>query len=217
MNLMVRLRIRDQTAAEEAVNALIHVLALLLIVAAVAIAWPDRPHRYQPLETPAAAIYLTSMLMLYTTSAIYHAYPSGRVKRFFMKLDYCTIYLFIAGSYTPFAMGVLYGHGGLALLFVIWILAGVGVTLQLKGYFSHSFISTAFYLAMGWSVLAVAWPLFHLLPTTGLAWVLAGALLYTSGVAFFLMDSRLKFGHSIWHFFVLAGSACHFVAITWYG
>lgn len=133
-----------------------------------------------------------------------------------MKLDYCAIYLFIAGSYTPFAVGVLAGHGGIALLLVIWSLAAGGIVLQVFGKLGHPLLTTGLYLAMGWAVLAVAWPLFKLLPLTGLVWLLAGAFCYTGGVTFFLMDSRLKFAHSIWHLFVLAGSACHFIAIVWY-
>ena len=208
--------IRVQTLGEEVANTLIHAIGLVLVVAMTFVVWPLPRTASNRVPMPAAAIYLSTMMLMYATSTVYHGLPPGRAKRLWMKLDYCTIYLFIAGSYTPFALGVLSGHGGTALLLVIWMLAAAGIILQAFGKLTHPLLSTGFYLAMGWAVLAVAWPLFTLLPAPGLAWLLAGAVCYTGGVAFFLMDNRLKFAHSIWHLFVLTGSACHFVAIVWY-
>jgi len=156
------------------------------------------------------------MVLLYGVSALYHGLPPGRAKTVMMKLDYCAIYVFIAGTYTPFALGVLVGHGGTTLLYVIWTLAVLGVVLQATGRLAHPLLSTGLYIGMGWSVLAVAKPLMTLLPTAGLIWLLAGGLCYTGGVLFFLLDSKLKFAHSIWHLFVLAGSVCHFIAVGWY-
>ena len=208
--------VRTQTLGEEVANTLIHATGLVLVVVMAFVVWPLPRTVSSRVPMPAAAVYLSTMVLLYATSTVYHGLPPGRAKRLCMKLDYCTIYLFIAGSYTPFALGVLSGHGGTALLLVIWSLAVAGIVLQAFGKLAHPLLSTGFYLAMGWAVLAVAWPLFALLPTAGLVWLLAGAVCYTGGVAFFLIDSRLKFAHSIWHLFVLAGSACHFVAIVWY-
>lgn len=206
---------RMQTPGEEVANAFIHAAGLILVVMTVVV-WPLPRTASSRVPMPATAVYLSTMALLYATSTVYHGLPPGRAKRLCMKLDYWTIYLFIAGSYTPFALGVLSGHGGSALLLVIWSLAATGIALQAFGKLAHPLLSTGFYLAMGWAVLAVARPLFALLPAAGLAWLLAGAVCYTGGVAFFLMDSRLKFAHSIWHLCVLVGSACHFVAIAWY-
>jgi hemolysin III len=205
-----------QTLGEGVANTISHTAGPILIVVVALVAWPLPRAGASPVAMPATAIYLSTMVMLYATSAVYHGLPAGRIKRLFMKLDYCAIYLFIAGSYTPFALGVLSGHGGTALLVVIWTLAAAGIALQVFGKLAHPLVSTAFYLAMGWAVLAVSRPLFALLPAAGLTWLLTCALCYTGGVAFFLIDSRVKFAHLIWHVFVVVGSVCHFVAIAWY-
>jgi len=209
-------QVRDQTLAEEWVNSASHGLGLLLLLVAAFAAWPPAHVAAHPAGLIGVAVYLLSLIALYGVSAIYHGLPYGRIKTVFMKLDYCAIYVFIAGTYTPFALGVLMGHGGAILLVVIWLLALAGIVLQLFGKLAHPYLSTGLYLAMGWTVLGVAKPLIELLPNAGLIWLLAGGLCYTGGVAFFLLDSRFKFAHSIWHLFVLAGSACHFVAIGWY-
>lgn len=209
-------QVRLQTPGEEVANTVIHALALIFIAIVTLVVWPLPHAGSNRVPTPAVAIYLSTMILLYATSALYHGLPVGRLKRLFMKLDYCAIYLFIAGSYTPFALGILSGHGGTALLIVIWTLAAAGTALHVVGRSTHPFLSTGLYLAMGWAVLAVAWPLFALLPVAGLTWLLAGGLCYTGGTAFFLIDSRVKFAHSVWHLFVLAGSACQFVAIARY-
>jgi hemolysin III len=215
-NIMKSFDVRAQTVGEEIANTAIHATALMLILTVAILAWPAPRAGSVRVPTPAIAVYLSTMVLLYATSALYHGLPPGRGKRLLMKLDYCVIYLFIAGSYTPFAVGVLAAHGGNALLIAIWTLAGGGVALQLLGKLSHPFLSTGFYLAMGWAVLAVAWPLFTLLPRPGVAWLVAGGLCYTGGVAFFLLDSRLRFAHSMWHLAVLEGSGCHFIAIARY-
>ena len=208
--------VRPQTTGEEWANAIVHAIACILIVVVTLLTWPLARSGASQVTAAAAAIYLSTMLFLYAASALYHVLPPGRAKQLFMKMDYCAIYLFIAGSYTPFGSGLLSGHGGTTLLIVMWTLAAVGVALQVIGKQLHPLVGTGFYLAMGWAVLALVQPLFRLLPMPGLIWLLAGSFCYTSGVLFFLMDSQLKFAHSVWHVFVLAGSACQFVAITWY-
>lgn len=209
--------VRVQTLGEEVANSVSHGVGALLVIVAAIVAWPfTTSGSIGHFQTLGVVIYLATAIALYAISSLYHALPNGRAKNVFMRLDYCAIYFFIAGTYTPFALGVLSGHGGGALLLAIWTLAGLGVLLHLLGKLAHPFLSTGLYLAMGWTVLAVAKPLIHLMPTAGLIWLLLGGLFYTGGVAFFLLDSKWKFAHSVWHLFVLAGSACHFVAIGWY-
>ena len=145
-----------QTLGEEVANTISHTAGLILIVVVALVAWPFPRAGASPVAMSATAVYLSTMVLLYATSALYHGLPAGRVKRFFMKLDYCAIYLFIAGSYTTFALGVLSGHGGTALLVVIWTLAAAGIALQVFGKLAHPLVSTGFYLAMGWAVLAVS-------------------------------------------------------------
>jgi hemolysin III len=212
----VQTAVREQTQGEEWANSLSHGLGLLGLLVAAVIAWPSTSEGDREAGTVGVGVYLASMVLLYGVSALYHGLPPGRAKTVMMKLDYCAIYVFIAGTYTPFALGVLAGHGGTILLYVIWTLAVLGVVLQATGRLAHPLLSTGLYIGMGWSVLAVAKPLMALLPTAGLIWLLAGGLCYTGGVLFFLLDSKLKFAHSIWHLFVLAGSVCHFIAVGWY-
>lgn len=211
--------VRVQTLGEELANSITHGAGALLVIVAAIVAWPFTPppaNGSPHIALAGVVVYLITAIALYAISALYHGLPNGRAKGLLMKLDYCAIYFFIAGTYTPFALGVLAGHGGGPLLIVIWTLAVLGVLLQLGGKLAHPLLSTGLYLAMGWTVLAVAKPLIALMPMAGLLWLLIGGLCYTGGVAFFLLDSRLKFAHSVWHLFVLAGSACHFVAIGWY-
>lgn len=211
-----RSAVRVQTLGEEWANSLSHGLGLFALLLAAVIAWPLTPKGGHAVGWIGIGVYLASMVVLYGVSALYHGLPAGRAKTVMMKFDYCAIYVFIAGTYTPFALGVLAGHGGTPLLYAIWSLAVVGILLQATGRLAHPLLSTGLYLAMGWTVLAVAKPLITLLPTAGLIWLLAGGLFYTGGVVFFLLDSKLKFAHSVWHLFVLAGSACHFIAVGWY-
>lgn len=137
----------------------------------------------------------------------------GRAKQVFLKLDHCAIYLFIAGSYTPFALGTLHGLWGWTLFGLIWSLAAFGVLLKAFDRLSHPWLSTGLYLAMGWFVLFAAVPLAERVPQPGVELLVAGGLAYTVGILFFMLDSRLRYAHAVWHSFVVAGSGCHFFAV----
>jgi hemolysin III len=134
----------------------------------------------------------------------------------FLKLDHGAIYIFIAGSYTPFALGALGGPWGWTLFGLVWSLAAVGIGLKAFDRLSHPWLSTGLYLAMGWLVVIAAGPLVERVPAAGLAWLAAGGIAYTAGVAFFMLDSRWRYAHTVWHGFVMAGSGCHFVAVLRY-
>ncbi|MGI4813494.1 MAG: PAQR family membrane homeostasis protein TrhA [Janthinobacterium lividum] len=207
---------RPQTLGEEIANSVSHSagFVLALIGAGVFISLMRRGDASVAGIGLGIAVYIASMLALYSMSAIYHALPNGRVKRVFMKLDYCAIYIFIAGTYTPFAIRLLPARSGTLLLIGIWTMAALGLLLQALGRLAHPLLSTGLYLLMGWIGVLVAGPMIALLPVAALAWLLAGGLCYTGGVAFFLLDSRLKYAHLVWHLFVLAGSVCHFIAIA---
>jgi hemolysin III len=153
------------------------------------------------------------MVLLYLTSTLYHALPAGRAKRIFLKLDHGAIYLFIAGSYTPFALGALAGSWGWTLFGLVWSLAAVGITLKTFGRLSQTWLSTGLYLVMGWLVLIAAVPLMQKVPLPGIELLVAGGLAYSAGVVFFVLDSRLRYAHAVWHGFVAAGTACHFFAV----
>lgn len=206
---------RPQTLGEEIANSVSHGVALLAAI--LALPWLLAPARHlNSVALVAAIVFAVTMVLLYLTSTLYHALPAGRAKRVFLKLDHCVIYLFIAGSYTPFALGVLDGALGWTLFGLVWSLAFVGIALKLVGHLSHPWLSTGLYLLMGWLVLIAIVPLMERLPGPGLALLVAGGLAYTAGVAFFLLDSRFRYAHAIWHGFVAAGTGCHFFAILGY-
>jgi hemolysin III len=165
-----------------------------------------------PLKLVCAAVFGGSLVLLYSSSALYHFFTAPRWKARFQTLDHACIYLLIAGSYTPFTLITLKGAWGWSLFAAVWSMAIAGVLLKTlgKGRKDH-WLSTALYLLMGWLVLVAMGPLVRNLPAAGVAWLVAGGLAYTIGVGFFAWR-RLPFNHAIWHLFVLAGSVCHVLA-----
>jgi hemolysin III len=206
---------RPQTLGEEIANAVSHGVALLAVLVGVPFlivgVWPRGAA-----SLTGAAVFATTMVLLYCASTIYHALPAGRAKRVFQKLDHGAIYLFIAGSYTPFALGALGGPWGWTLFGIAWSLAALGVTLKAFDRLSHPWLSTGLYLAMGWIVLIAVGPLVERVPAPGLVLLVAGGIAYTAGVAFFALDSRLRYGHAVWHGFVITGTGFHFFAVLGY-
>ena len=157
-------------------------------------------------------IFGVSALLLFTTSVLYHAAHSPRLKPRLRLLDHSAIYVLIAGTYTPFALGALGGTWGWTLFGLVWGLAVLGVAAKTVLGFRFHLSSTLLYLAMGWIGVVVAKPLFEALTRHELTWIVAGGLAYTLGVPFYLWKGR-RYTHAIWHLFVLAGVACHFVAV----
>ena len=162
------------------------------------------------------SIFAASMLLLYLISALYHALPPNRAKSVFRLLDHAAIFLLIAGTYTPFTLGVFRGPWGWTLFGLVWGLALAGIALKTIGGLRYPRLSTCLYLAMGWLALIGVKPLWFDIPTQGLLWLLAGGIAYTTGVAFFAADQRIRYSHFVWHLFVIAGTACHFVAVLSY-
>jgi hemolysin III len=162
-----------------------------------------------------ALVFGITAVLVYLTSTLYHAVTRPRLKQILRVADHSAIYLLIAGTYTPFTLGVLRGALGWTLFGLIWTLATAGVVFKMIRGFGHPRLSIGIYLAMGWMILAVAKPLWHLVPAIGVAWLVAGGLAYTAGVAFYA-TRRVRFGHFIWHLFVLVGTACHFVAVMYF-
>lgn len=206
---------RPQSFGEELANSVSHGVALLaaIVAAPFLIAASSRSGAASVIG---AGVFAAAMVLLYLTSTLYHALPLGRAKRIFRRLDHSAIYLLIAGSYTPFTLGVLSGRWGWTLFGLVWSLAAVGITLKLINRLSHPWLSTGLYLAMGWLVLIAAGPLVERVAPPGLLLLVAGGLAYTAGVVFFVLDSRLRYAHSIWHGFVSVGTACHFFAVLGY-
>lgn len=204
---------RPPTAREELANTLSHGVGFLLTVFAALplLVLAALPH-HDPLLLAGAAIFGLSLALLYAASTLYHLLPPGRSKVFCRLLDHAAIYVLIAGTYTPFALGVLRGPLGWTIFAAAWLLAAVGFGLKLRFGFRYPLVSTALYLLMGWMSLLILRPLVAGIGWEGFGWLLAGGLCYTLGVAFYLWE-RLHYSHLYWHGFVLAGSACHLVAI----
>jgi hemolysin III len=184
------------------------ILALVLLVVAAAL-------RGTPRHVVGAAIFGTTLVLLYTMSTIYHALRSPRAKRVFKILDHSAIYLLIAGTYTPFCLTTLRGEWGWSMFGVTWGLAALGVAF--KSVFTGRFeiLSTSVYLAQGWIVMIAVVPLWRALPGPGMGWLMAGGAFYTLGVVFYAWHN-LRFHHAVWHLFVLGGSLCHVMAVLGY-
>lgn len=162
-----------------------------------------------------ASVFAVTAALLYLSSTVYHAMPPGRAKEKCEVIDHAAIYLLIAGTYTPFTLGVLRGTMGWTLFGLVWAIAAVGVILKTIHGVKYPILSVSLYIGMGWLIVVAARPLFLNLPLPGLLWLAGGGIAYTAGVAFYL-NKKLRFGHFVWHLFVLTGTACHYFAILWY-
>jgi hemolysin III len=151
-------------------------------------------------------------MLLYLVSTLYHALPGGKAKRVFQVIDHSAIFFLIAGTYTPFTLGVLRGAWGWTLLGLIWALTVIGVIFKAIYGVRYPRLSLLMYLGMGWLGVVAIRPLWLGLPLWGLVWLLLGGIAYTVGAAFFTAE-RLSYSHFVWHVFVLAGTGCHFIAV----
>jgi hemolysin III len=173
--------------------------------------------------TASLAVYGCSLILLYSLSAVYHALRvTPAVEKRLQRLDHIAIFLLIAGTYTPICLLTLQGSRGWALLSAVWALAAAGITLIVCRKNHPHWLRVTVYVLMGWLACTVLPVLYTHLGTTGLMWLVAGGLSYTGGIYFYAMEERrprwfpLLNGHEIWHLFVLAGSACHFVLIVFF-
>lgn len=199
----------------ERFNAITHtvgaVLALAGSVALIVVAARDG----DPWKLLSVAVYGATLVLLYSFSALYHSLR-GRAKIILRELDHHSIYLLIAGTYTPFCLVTLSGPWGWSLFGVVWGLAALGSLQELWFKKGARILSVVIYVVMGWVALVAIVQLFHALGPAGFAWLVAGGLFYTAGIVFYALDTRLRHAHGIWHLFVLAGSAAHYVAILGY-
>jgi hemolysin III len=168
-----------------------------------------------PWKIVSVSIYGATLVLLYSASTLYHG-SRGPVKSILREIDHHSIYLLIAGSYTPFCLVTLRGPWGWSILGSVWLLALLGSALELRTGHGPRIYSVVLYLLMGWLALAAIAPLLRALGITGFAWVAVGGVLYTIGIVFYMLDERLAHAHGIWHLFVIAGSASQFVAVLQY-
>lgn len=206
---------RNQSLGEEIANSVSHGVGLLASLAAIPSFLASASRRGAPLAIIGATVFAATLVLLYSASTLYHALPDSRAKRVFRVLDHSAVFLLIAGTYTPFTLGALRGPWGWTLLGLVWSLAACGIVLTALSGFRYPRLSTGVYLGMGWLMLIAIKPLWLGVPFTGVLWLLAGGVAYTAGVVF-LRARRLRYSHFVWHCFVLAGSACHFIAVLRY-
>ena len=207
---------REQSQGEEIANSISHGIGLVAALGGTPLLILHAARNGDAGFVAGASLFAATMILLYLASTLYHALPIGKAKRVFRVIEHSAIFLLIAGTYTPFTLGVLRGAWGWTLLGLVWSLATVGVALKAVDRMSHPIVSTGLYLLMGWLIVIAINPLIARVPKSGLLWLVAGGVAYTAGVAFFATDSRLRYGHFIWHLFVMAGTTCHYVAVLWY-
>ena len=196
----------------ERFNGYSHLLGLMLAAAGSALLLAKTVPGGDLAKTASAIVFAVSMVTLYAASTLFHS-TRGRAKRFWQRVDHCAIYLLIAGSYTPFALVTLQGTWGWALLGSTWSAALVGIARELRpGEVAKP--SLALYICMGWLGALAAVPLAARLESSALAWLLAGAALYSAGTVFYLNRAGWRHAHGMWHLFVLAGTASHYVTVS---
>ncbi|SFE79122.1 PAQR family membrane homeostasis protein TrhA [Alteribacillus iranensis] len=203
------------TRKEEMVNAATHAVGVILSIVGLILLLTISHLQATSLHTLSMSVYGGSMLLLYTSSTLLHSLKDGKLKNIFEICDHASIYLFIAGTYTPFLFHVLEGTLSWVLFVVVWMMALVGVIF--KAFFVKKFrvLSTLFYVLMGW-VIVIAWqPLTASLPSGGVTLLVSGGLMYTFGTIFYVWR-HFPYHHAVWHIFVLGGSILHFLAIFFY-
>ena len=188
-----------------AVAALVGLVILVVIAASQGDLW----------KILSFSIYGTTLLLLYVISTLYHSLQ-GKAKEIFRQLDYHAIYLLIAGTYTPFTLVTLRGVWGWSIFSIIWVLAILGIVLELLPQKGKRVLPIIIYIIMGWLILIALNPLLQALPLAGFAWLLLGGIFYTIGIIFYVFDQRVPHFHGIWHLFVLAGSIAHYLTVLFY-
>ena len=208
------MHVSQQSVGEEIANSVSHGIGFLAVLAATPILVLGAiPHG--AVSIVGVSIFAATMAVLYLTSTLYHAFPHSPTKRALRVFDHGAIFLLIAGTYTPFTLGILHGAWGWALFGIVWGLALVGILLKVVGGLRYPIASTVVYVAMGWLVIVAIHPLWQRMPTAGLMLLVAGGAAYTGGVAFYALK-RVRYSHFLWHLSVLTGTTFHFLAVMWY-
>jgi hemolysin III len=199
----------------ERFNSISHLVGAALSVAAAVVLIVLAARLGDPWKIVSFSIYGSMLVLLYVFSTLYHS-VRGRAKDVLRKFDHCSIYLLIAGTYTPFTLVSLRGVWGWWLLGVIWGLALVGIVQEVWFAKGARILSLVIYVLMGWLAMVAVLPLWQALTPAGFAWLAAGGACYTLGIVFYATDHKVRHGHGLWHLFVLAGSICHFFTVLLY-
>jgi hemolysin III len=207
---------RHPSIGEEIANSVSHGVGLVAALIAAPFLVVAVMRRGDAAAVAGAAVFAGSVILLYLASTLYHALPQSTAKRVFRIIDHSAIFLLIAGTYTPFTLGILRGGWGWTLFGIVWALALGGVALKAVAGVRYNVLSTMLYVGMGWIALIAIRPLWVRIPLSGWLLLIAGGLAYTAGVAFYACDRRWRYAHFVWHVFVIAGTSCHFVAVLRY-
>jgi hemolysin III len=199
----------------ERLNGVTHLIGSFFAAVGMVVLIVVSFRQHDPVKLFSLTVYGAILLLLYTFSTLYHSFR-GKVKTIFQRLEHLTIYLLIAGTYTPITLVTLKGPSGWALFWVIWILATIGMLQEWFWRKEPRILPVVIYILMGWAGIFLIKPLAHALPTVGLTWIVIGGLFYTFGVIFYALEDRMSHSHGIWHLFVMAGSAFHYFAILFY-
>ncbi len=203
----------------EKFNTITHFLALLLACPGIVYLLVSASRTGDPWKITSVTVYAVTLFILYLSSTIYHGH-NGHLKNLFRKFDHISIYLLIAGTYTPFMLVTLRGAWGWSILGVVWGLAFIGIILDSFPVFSDKndkrIIQLIIYLVMGWLIIIPLAPLAEQLSRDGTILLALGGVLYTVGVLFYVLDHRLRYSHGIWHLFVIGGSISHYFSISAY-
>lgn len=205
----------EYSFSEELVHSISHGAGVILSIAGLSWMLYVSVGTSDPWRIIASVVYGLSLISLFLASTIYHALHASPRKHLYKLFDHCAIYLLIAGTYTPFLLVAIREDSGWWMFGVVWALATAGILTKL--WFRHRYprLSLISYLLMGWVSVLILPQLAQAIGANGMAWLIAGGLCYTVGAAFYAAK-RLSFNHAIWHFFVLAGGVCHFLAVIWY-
>jgi hemolysin III len=201
---------RPQTLGEEIANSVSHGLGAL---AALAVTPLMVASTTGTLAVTGVSLFGGTMFLLYLSSCLYHALANNRAKRLFKIFDHSAIFLLIAGTYTPFTLSILPPPWGWLLFGAVWALAIFGVVMKSVWGANSGRLSLVLYLGMGWMAVLAAKPLYESLSDVEIFWVLGGGIMYSLGTVFYANDHRIRYGHFVWHLFVMAGTACHVVAV----
>lgn len=211
-----KIKIPDYTLAEELMNSISHGMGALFAVAALVLTVVFSVMHGNVWGVVSSAIYGGTLIILYLMSTLYHSLKVNNAKRVFRIIDHCSIYLLIAGTYTPYTLVSLRGPIGWTLFGIVWGAAVLGIVFNSIDMNKYKIISLIAYVAMGWVIIFAAKPLCDAIGNMGIFWLISGGVLYTLGAVIYVIGKKHRFAHSVFHLFVLAGSICHFFSILFY-
>ncbi|MDR5659675.1 hemolysin III family protein [Serpentinicella sp. ANB-PHB4] len=206
---------KKYSIGEEIANSITHGLGIIFSIVSLTILLVYAIWNRSPLSIVAFSIYGLCSLCLYVSSTLYHSFQSPHIKKLFRVFDHSSIFLFIAGTYTPVTLIAMKGYWRIGILTAVWVIATVGILFKIVTYNKfekYKYVSLALYILMGWLVIIAIKPMVDMVPIGFLWWLLAGGIVYTVGTIFYAIK-KIPFNHAIWHVFVLAGSVLHFLGI----